>query len=276
VSRHLSAAVIGHPVSHSKSPLIHGYWLRTLGLAGDYTRIDVAPDDLGTFIAALSASGLRGVNVTIPHKQAVMPFCATLSAAATFAGAVNTVIVQPDGTLHGDNTDVAGIMVPLAAQDWTDKTAVIIGNGGAARAALLALKMLNVGTVRGMARRVSDLANLLAGFGFDPAQAFGLWQADASLAGADLLINATSLGMTGQPPLTIDLSPLNRQATVFDVVYAPLETPLLQQAKALGHCPVDGLTMLVEQAAAAFQLFFGQSPPRSAATDTALRKALTA
>jgi shikimate dehydrogenase len=270
------AAVIGFPIAQSKSPIIHRFWLQQLGLAGDYNRVEVAPDDLPNFMRALPSSGLSGVNITLPHKQAVMPLLGRLTQLAAAVGAVNAVIVQPDGMLLGHNTDVAGVVRPLHGQDWSGKTAVLIGNGGAARAIVAALKELGFMNVRCVARRVSASADLLQAFDLDPRGAFGFWQSQEALSDADLLINATSLGMIGQPPLEIDLSPLKPTATVFDIVYAPLETALLSAARRLGHPVIDGLEMLIGQAAEAFTLFYGTPPRRSAEEDMKLRELLAA
>jgi shikimate dehydrogenase len=270
----MQAAVIGFPVSHSRSPLIHGFWLQRLGLAGGYGCIEVAPDDLAAFMQRLPLCGLRGVNVTVPHKLAVMPCCDTLSETAARVGAVNTIVVAADGHLSGHNTDVSGILLPLAGRDWSGKTAVVIGNGGAARAVLGALHTLSIGVVRTLSRRVSATSGLLEAFGRDAANSYGFWQADMALAGADLLINASSLGMAGQPPLEIDLAPLDPAAVVFDIVYGSQETAFLAQARARHHVTLDGLDMLVAQAIEAFTLFFGVAPPVDDTSMAALRSVL--
>lgn len=271
-----TAAVIGQPIAHSKSPVIHEYWLQQLQLAGQYQRIEVAPDDLGTFMQRLPASGLRGINVTLPHKQTVMVYCDRLTPVGTQVGAVNTITVQPDGSLLGHNTDITGITLPLTERGWSGKTAVVVGTGGAARAALHALRMLGVAEVRGLARQVSDLAALLQAFGFDPAGAFGLWQSQDALAGAALLINATSLGMAGQPQLALDIGPLHPAALVFDCVYGMQPTGLVLAAYTAGHQTIDGLDMLIAQATEGFELFFGAAPPRDAESQAALRRRLAA
>jgi shikimate dehydrogenase len=270
------AAVIGFPIAQSKSPIIHRFWLRQLGLPGDYDRREVPPHTLADFVRALPASGLSGVNVTIPHKQAIMPMLDRLTPLAASVGAVNTVVVQANGTLLGHNTDVAGVAGPLAGRDWTGKTAVVLGNGGAARAILAALTALNIGLIRLVARRLSAGRALLQDFACDPRQVFDFSQTSGALAGADLLLNATSLGMSGQPPLEIDLAPLSPDATVFDIVYAPLETSLLAQARQRGLATIDGLAMLIGQADEAFSLFYGTAPHRTANEDSRLREQLTA
>ncbi len=272
----LAAGVIGHRIAKSRSPIIHGFWLDQLGLAGSFNRFNIAPDDLDPFMRSLPTSGLRGVNVTIPHKQAVMPYCQTLTPLARQIGAVNTIVVQPGGSLLGHNTDIGGFTRPLADRDWTGRTAVVIGNGGAARAVLCGLIELGFGAVRAMARRVSATSELFLELGLDPGQCHGLWQGAEALAGADLLVNASSLGMEGHPALEIDLAPLKPDATVFDIVYVPLETPLLAAARATGLRTIDGLEMLIGQAAEAFGLFFDHQPNRAADQEALLRQKLRA
>ena len=261
-----SAGVIGWPVAHSKSPTIHRFWLGKLGLDGDYSRFPVQPENLGTAIRALPALGLRGVNVTIPHKVAVMAHLDRIDAAAAAVGAVNTVHVTADG-LVGYNTDVAGIAGPIAHLALAGRPVVILGAGGAARAALAVARQLD-GPVTLVNRSADRATALLA-----EMQVAGTVQAPGvALPAAALLINATSLGMTGQPPLDIDLTPLAADACVFDCVYAPLDTPLLQAARARGLTTIDGLSMLIGQAAAAFELFYGAPAPRQ--FDDALRALL--
>jgi shikimate dehydrogenase len=260
-----SAGVVGWPVAHSKSPRIHRFWLEKLGLDGDYGRFPVHPDHLGTAIRALPALGLRGVNVTIPHKVAIIEYLDALAPSAAAVGAVNTVAVTAAG-LVGHNTDVAGLAGPIAGHG-AGRPIVILGAGGAARAALAVARDLG-GPVTIVNRSADRAAALLAEMGVaDSVQAPG-----ARLPEAALLINATSLGMTGQPPLDIDLAPLAADALVFDCVYAPLDTPLLQAARARRLAVIDGLAMLIGQAAAAFELFYGAPAPRQ--FDDALRALL--
>jgi shikimate dehydrogenase len=264
------AAVIGHPVLHSKSPDIHHFWLDALKLDGDYQRIDVEPAHLPAFMQNLVAQGYAGLNVTKPHKLAVMPFCNTLTPLAASVGAVNTVIVEPDGSLTGHNSDVGGFAVPLQKmQDLKGQKAVVLGAGGAARAVIAGLAHMGVAQIHVINRNQDNIKRLDT---IAPIIAHD-WSAAATvLENAALLVNTTSLGMTGQPALNIDLALLGSDAIVNDIVYAPLETPLLAQAKARGLRTIDGLDMLIGQAAEAFGYFFGAEPDRS--FDAALRSRL--
>jgi shikimate dehydrogenase len=259
-------------VAHSKSPLIHRFWLEKLGLDGDYGRFPVHPDGLGAAIRALPALGLRGINVTVPHKLAVMAHVDGISAAAKAVGAVNTVIVEADGRLFGTNTDVDGIVEPLRNAGLKGRDVVIAGTGGAARAALAAMQRLDVRHVTLLARNSAKATALLAAMGVDGT---ALPFEKAALASDfGLFFNATTLGMAGQPPLPVDLARFPTTMTVFDAVYAPLETPLLAAASRLGMPVIDGLAMLVGQAATAFALFYGVPAPRQ--HDDSLRKRLVA
>lgn len=262
----VSAGVIGWPVAHSKSPLIHRFWLGSLGIDGDYGRFPVAPAHLAAAVRALPALGLAGVNVTVPHKVAVLPLLDRLDATARAAGAVNSIRVEPGGRLLGVNTDVAGITGPLAPLGPFPRV-VLLGAGGAARAVVAALPALGARHLVILNRSRAPAESLLA--------ASGLAGAVRPLAGrtpaADLLVNATSLGMVGQPPLPVAIG---GRPLVFDLVYAPPETALLAEARALGLAVVDGLEMLVAQAAEAFRLFTGAAPPR--ARDAELRRLLLA
>jgi shikimate dehydrogenase len=254
------AAVIGHPISHSKSPLIHRFWLQQLGLAGAYEALDVMPEQLADFISALPAKGYAGVNVTLPHKITAAPMCDNVTPLAALVGAVNTVLVQADGRLLGHNTDVAGFSQPLAKMaDFKGHKAVVLGAGGAARAIVAGLASLGVADIHVINR---DQAKMDALASIAPVTAANWTQLAAALPGASIVVNSSSLGMTGAPPLTIDLSPLDRAAVVFDIVYAPLDTPLLVQARARQLRTIDGLDMLIGQAAEAFALFFGEAPDR--------------
>lgn len=266
----LHAEVIGDPIGHSKSPLIHRFWLDALGLDGDYAATRVAAEDLGAFFAERRADpDWRGCNVTIPHKLAVMEHVADPGDVRSTIGAVNTVLRQRDGTLIGTNTDAAGFYAPIADHDLADAPVAVVGAGGAARAVLFALARAGVGHVTLLNRSPLKAAGLLATFGLKG----DVVPLDTPLPGAVLLVNASSLGMTGQPPLRIDLDPLPEDALVYDIVYAPLETPLLAAARARELATVDGLEMLIGQAALAFELFFGTAPPRS--RDVELRELLT-
>ena len=294
----ISAGVIGWPVAHSKSPLIHRLWMGKLGLDGDYGRFPVHPDKLGDAVRALPAIGLRGVNVTVPHKVAVMAYLDRVDALAAKVGAVNTVVVE-DGMLVGYNTDVEGFRKPLAAvlgdrtypPEYLDDLYEIIGTGGAARAVAVALEGYEVtifGRDTAKADALADELGLGAAYGrsgslaalASPTRVFDLAYPEVKLnCGSDqrychIIINATTLGMTGQPPLAINLDNYPDDTIVYDLVYAPLETPLLAAARARGLRTIDGLAMLIGQAAAAFALFYGAPAPR--AHDAELRALLTA
>lgn len=265
------AEVIGDPISHSKSPLIHRFWIEALGIEGDYRRAHVLEAGLADYITARrDDTEWRGCNVTIPHKIAVMDLVDDPGDVRGGIGAMNTVLRQPDGSLIGTNTDAAGFAAPLAETDLAGQPVAVIGAGGAARAVLFALSRLGVGPVTIYNRTPLKAAGLLARFGLKgDVKALG-----TPLPPAALVVNTSALGMTGQPPLDIDLSPLPEDAIVYDIVYAPLETPLLVQARVRDLATVDGLEMLIGQAALAFELFFGKAPPRD--RDDELRTLLMA
>lgn len=272
------AGVIGWPISHSRSPKLHGFWLREHGIAGRYDRLPVPPEDLGDFLAALPKEpGFRGINVTIPHKIAVLPHLAQIDPVAKRIGAVNTIVVQPDGSLHGSNTDGFGFIENLkmdAPAHWRADAApaVVLGAGGAARAVLVALLDAGTPEIR-LLNRSRDRAAALRDE-FDPARITVVdWDARAdALGGAGLLVNTTSLGMTGQPALDIALDDLPQTALVNDIVYSPLETELLARAQARGNATVDGLGMLLHQGRPGFRAWFGADP----AVTPALRAAVLA
>lgn len=266
-----SAGVIGWPVAHSKSPKIHRFWLEKLGIDGDYGRFPVHPEGLAAAIGALKALGLRGINVTVPHKLAVMAHLDTLSPSATAVGAVNTVVIGADGRSIGHNSDVDGIVAPLQNAGLTGQKVVIVGTGGAARAALAAMQALKSGEITLLARDPAKAEALLAAMHITEARVVPLEKA-ALAADCALFFNATTLGMTGNPPLPVDLAGFSRTMTVFDAVYAPLETPLLAAARACGMPVIDGLAMLVGQAARAFELFYDVPAPRQ--HDAELREVL--
>lgn len=253
------AHVIGDPVSHSKSPLIHRFWLDALGVAGDYRARHVPPDGLPDYITgACGDADWRGCNVTLPHKVAVMDLVDDPGGIRDTIGAMNTILRQSDGSVIGTNTDAAGFYAPLAEFDLDGAPVAVVGAGGAARAVLFALARAGVGHVRILNRSPLKAMGLLATFGLK-GDAVAL---DAPVPPVALLVNASSLGMAGQPPLELDLSNLPDDAVVYDAVYAPLETGLLRAARARELATVDGLEMLIGQAALAFELFFGKAPPR--------------
>jgi shikimate dehydrogenase len=257
------ACIIGHPVAHSRSPMIHTYWLNEMGLSGSYGREDVAPDAIAGFLADLPARGYIGGNVTVPHKEAALA-AADSDAVARAIGAANTVWIE-SGRLRATNTDVHGFLANLdeRAPGWdrSEGTAVVLGAGGAARAVLFGLLQRGFAEII-LVNRSADRARLLADhFG---ARIKIAAQAGEALARASLLVNTTSLGMVGQPPLVIDLTPLPADAVVHDIVYVPLETPLLAAARARGLRAVDGLGMLLHQAVPGFEIWFGGRPLVSA------------
>ncbi len=266
---HPYADVIGQPINHSKSPVLHRFWLKQLGLAGDYRAVDVAPDGLAAYLDVQRADPLwRGCNITLPHKLAIMDLVDDPGDVRASIGAMNTVFRSESGALTGTNTDAAGFYAPLADVPLAGEHAIVIGTGGAAHAVLFALARAEIGRVTLLARNPLKGAAILARFGLKGE----VKPMSAPLPPAALLVNATQLGMAGQPPLEIDLSPLGPDSIIYDIVYAPLETPLLAQAAALGLERVDGLEMLIGQAAVAFELFYGVAPPQG--EDEALREAL--
>lgn len=265
------AEVIGDPIGHSKSPLIHRFWLEKLGIVADYRATQVAPAGLADFFAARRDDpDWRGCNVTVPHKVAALDHVPDPGGVRQSIGAINTVFRSDDGTLIATNTDAAGFLAPIADVDLAGAPVVVVGAGGAARAVLFALSKAAVGRVTLLNRTPLKGAALLAQFGLK-GDALPL---TGRLPAAALLVNTSALGMTGQPPLDLDLSSLPDEALVYDIVYAPLETPLLAAAHARGLETVDGLEMLVGQAALAFELFFGAAPPRE--HDEELRRLLLA
>lgn len=282
------AEVIGDPVAHSKSPLIHGFWLRALGIEADYRAAHVKADGLADYFAARRADPeWAGCNVTMPHKEAVLAHVDEVDDLARLLNAANTIMKRPDGRLSAGNTDVDGVAEPLRRHrigDYPGHVATyvqIIGAGGAARAAVLGAKAAGHGDFdifnRSPARAdaLAKLAGLPFGTG-NPLGALGpVRNPDDGVAEqrySHILINATSMGMHGQNPVQIDLSTYFPDTIIFDMVYAPLETPLLAQARARGLRTIDGLEMLVAQAAVAFERFFGILPPRE--RDAELRKLL--
>jgi len=257
------AGIMGWPVAHSRSPALHNFWIEEHGLDGVYVPLPVRPEQLRQALLALPVLGFRGCNLTIPHKQMALSVVDRVEPLARRIGAMNTVVVAADGSLEGRNTDVYGFCESLreGAPDWrpTHGPAVVLGAGGAARAVVAALIEMGVGELRlvnrtrDRAKRVAEeLTGLPGGISILP------WEArDAALEDAGLLVNATSLGMTGEPELSIDLARLPRRAVVTDLVYVPLETALLAAARRRGHCCVDGLGMLLHQGRPGFEAWFG-------------------
>jgi shikimate dehydrogenase len=256
-----AACVIGWPIRHSRSPLIHGYWIKKHGLAADYRPEAVAPEAFADFIRDLPSRGYVGANITIPHKEAALELSEPDDRARA-VGASNTLWFDI-GRLRSTNTDVEGFTANLdaAVADWALRggEAVVLGAGGSARAVVYGLIERGIGRIN-VVNRTPDRAQALRER-FGPAVHPANWTAlPHLLTRASLLVNTTSLGMTGQPPLEIDLGSLPRQAVVTDLVYAPLETPLLAAARNRGHAIADGLGMLLHQAVRGFQLWFGIRP----------------
>ncbi|HEY7458861.1 MAG TPA: shikimate dehydrogenase [Xanthobacteraceae bacterium] len=256
------ACVIGHPVAHARSPLIHRYWLAEHGIEGDYAREDVPPEKIDAFFANFAKSGYVGGNITLPHKEAAFRSLARAEPVAAALKAVNTIWLE-NGRLAGTNTDVHGFLANFdeARPDWSDEAeqAVVLGAGGGARAVVYGLlqrgvsRVVVVNRTPSRAKAVADeLGERVTAASFDDLAG---WLQDA-----DILVNATKLGMTGQPPLEIDLTPMQGGATVYDIVYVPLETPLLAAARARGLQGIDGLGMLLHQAVPAFERWFGVRP----------------
>lgn len=257
------AGVIGWPVAHSLSPRLHGFWLDQNAVDGAYLPLPVAPENLDDALRALPKLGFRGANVTVPHKQAAFRAMDHVSDTARRLAAVNTIVVDADGALHGDNTDGFGFLENLKAGspalEVQDKPVLVVGAGGAARAVVGALVDAGVAEVRLLNRTLSRAADLAQDIG-GPVRPIAWNDADAGMAGVALLVNTTSLGMSGHDPLTLDLAALPLDATVNDIVYNPLRTPLLAAADARGNPVVDGLGMLLHQARPGFAAWFGVEP----------------
>jgi shikimate dehydrogenase len=256
-----AACVIGWPVDHSRSPLIHNYWLKHYGIPGDYRREAVSPQDFPGFVATLAARGYVGANVTVPHKEAALAL-STPDAHARAVGAANTLWLD-GGALHSTNTDVEGFLANLdvSAPGWDRDLgkAVVLGAGGAAHAVIYGLLGRGAQRIIVINRTRARAEGLRERFGWRVEAA--PWEArDAALAETALLVNTTTLGMHGQPDLAIDVGCLPPQATVADLVYVPLTTPLLHAAKARELRIADGLGMLLHQAVRGFALWFGLTP----------------
>src|SRR6266850_791150 len=255
------ACVMGHPVAHSRSPMIHGYWLKTLGIPGAYELKDLTPEEFPAFVTGLGSNGYMGGNVTVPHKEAAYRLVSCRDEAAEAVGAVNTLWVEK-GKLLGGNSDTHGFIANLddRAPGWDVPgcRALVLGAGGAGRSAVYALKQRGA-EVHLVNRTLARAEALAARFG-PRVHAHGFDAVPRLLREADLLVNCTSLGLAGKPALEIDLGPLKKSAVVYDVVYVPLETGLLAKARARGHRTVDGLGMLLQQAGFGFRKWFGGNP----------------
>lgn len=258
----IKACVIGWPISHSRSPLIHGYWLKQNGIDGSYVRQPVEPSALDAFIANLASAGLAGCNVTLPHKEAVFDLVTPADNSTERLGAVNTVYLR-DGKVLGTNTDGEGFLNNLRSAvpglTLANARAVVLGAGGASLAVVNTLLEQGASEVA-VANRTRDKAEQLRRRFGNRVTVIDWAEATDHLCECSLLVNTTSLGMKGQPELTIDLSRLSRTAIVTDIVYTPLRTKLLSDAAAQGNLVVEGLGMLLHQAVPGFALWFGVTP----------------
>ncbi|MGB2407935.1 MAG: shikimate dehydrogenase [Paracoccaceae bacterium] len=268
-------AVLGSPVAHSKSPLLHGFWLKQFGIQGHYVPIDVMAADLEQVLQTLPKMGFVGANVTLPHKEKILSIADQISDRAALIGAANTLVFQPDGKLYADNTDGYGFIENIRqhAPDWQAKggPALVLGAGGAARAIVSALLEAGTPEVRISNRTRARADQIKSDFG-GRVGVVDWVKAGAEIEYAHTLVNTTSLGMTGKSALTVSLDKLNPETLVTDIVYSPLETELLKAARSKGCRVVDGLGMLIHQAVPGFQRWFGQKP----VVDQAIRDILLA
>lgn len=256
------AGVLGWPVAHSRSPRLHGFWLEKHAIDGVYIPMAVRPEDFPEVLRVIPKLGFRGCNLTLPHKEMALALVDRIEPAARRIGAVNTVVVAEDGKLEGRNTDVSGFIDNLKASvpglNFRRGPAVVLGAGGGARAVVAGLIDEGCPAIHVVNRDLARARKLVTDLGVGSAHE---WAAlPGLLKETDLLVNSTSLGMSGAPPLSIDLSPMPAGGVVADLVYAPLETPLLAQARARGLAPVDGLGMLLYQGVAGFEAWFGVRP----------------
>ena len=267
------AGVVGWPIKHSKSPALHGHWLKRYDLPGKYLPIALSPDEFESGLRKLSKKGYKGVNVTIPHKEAVLKFADSVTDRAALIGAANTIHFHADGTIGADNTDGYGFIQNLRqnATDWDPKSgpALVIGAGGAARAIVWALLNEGVPTVRLANRTRIRAENIANHFGAN-VEVVEWNEVSEAMEGAATIVNTTSLGMEGQPELRVNFDAAPQTALVTDIVYAPLITPFLEKASAQGLSTVDGLGMLLHQAVPGFESWFGQTPE----VDDELRQAV--
>jgi shikimate dehydrogenase len=257
------AGLLGWPVAHSRSPVIHNHWLQRYGIPGRYVLFPVPPEKLPAALSGMAALSLRGCNVTTPHKQAVMSFIQHIDPLARRIGAVNTIVVEKDGSLTGFNNDGNGFVQSLrdAKPGWRPDAGpiVVVGAGGAARAVVASLADQGAREIR-LVNRTPERAGALAGEYGPPVRAYPWAQRAEILAGAALLANATNQGMAGKPALELDLALLPTEAIVGDLIYTPPETPLLAAARARGNLTVNGLGLLLNQARPAFNAWFGTMP----------------
>ena len=259
--RALLAGVAGWPISHSLSPALHGFWIEQLKLDAAYVPLAIQPDDFAQALAVLPRLGFRGINVTLPHKEAAFRHSSDADDAARATGAANTIVFR-EGRSFATNTDVAGFLGSLddgAAGDVAGCSALVLGAGGAARAVIFGLLSRGAAQVT-VVNRTRANADALAHFFGKNVVAAGWDQLDGALVRCDLLVNTTKLGMQGQDPLIVNMGGLRPESVVVDIVYRPLETQLLHQARLRGNRTIDGLGMLLHQAAPAFHAWFGVRP----------------
>ena len=256
------AGIAGWPIGHSLSPRLHAYWIAEHRLDAAYVPLAVKREDFAVAVALLPKLGFRGLNVTIPHKETAFALATEHDEAASGIGAVNTMVFE-DRRIIGRNTDALGFVGMLRDAGLTSlagKTAIVIGAGGAARAVVFALTKLNTARVMIANRTAAKAEELAKHFGGHAVEPTDMASLEKSLGSAHLIVNTTSLGMTGQPKLALDLAPLSKDAVVADIVYRPLETPLLAAARRRGLKTIDGLAMLLHQAVPAFHAWFGVEP----------------
>jgi shikimate dehydrogenase len=257
------AGVIGHPIAHSRSPQLHGHWLRKYAIKGHYVPMDIAPQDLESTIQMLPKMGFVGLNVTLPHKEAVLELADLVTDRAKLIGAANTLIFRKDGKIHADNTDGYGFMQNLlqSAPKWNPQTgpAMVLGAGGAARAVLASFIDIGVPEILLTNRTRERAEQLKADFG-DKITVVDWVQAGNAMEGVNAVINTTSLGMVGKPEMRVPLDALAPGMLVSDLVYTPLQTKLLRAATDAGATAVDGLGMLLHQAAPGFERWFKVKP----------------
>jgi shikimate dehydrogenase len=263
--RTVVAGVAGHPVAHSLSPLIHNAWLAKAGIDGVYVPFAPPPDGFGPFAEGLRGGAVRGINVTLPFKEAALSVAHRATARAEAAEAANLLIFEADGTITADNTDGLGLLKAFERQapefDPTSGPVVVLGAGGAARGAAAAFKHAGAPEVR-IVNRTLAKAEFVAGALGEVGRPFGLDEAETALAGAKAVINATSAGLINAGRLDIPLAATPAEAVVMDMVYVPLVTPFLAEAQKLGRRTVDGLAMLIGQAEPSFEAFYGARPPQ--------------
>lgn len=257
------AAVIGHPIAHSRSPDLHGFWLKRYGVKGHYIPMDVAPKDLAEVLRQLPKMGFVGANITIPHKEAILAIADSVTDRAALIGAANTLVFKENGKIYADNTDGIGFLANLRqhAPDWKCNAApaAVLGAGGAARAIISALLEAGAPEIR-LANRTRPRADSLRSDFGAKVVVYDWHQVPEMIADCATLVNTTSLGMTGKPPLQINMEKLSPQTLVTDIVYTPLMTKFLQEAQAHGCKIVDGLGMLLHQAAPGFERWFNHRP----------------